>query len=84
VLADTLRTDRHRLHPLRPDSPETAGLRAVSRARKALVEQRVAVANELRANLQVAFPGAAMLFAEVDSPICLAFLRRFPSVERAA
>jgi len=84
VLADVLRTDGHRLHPLRPDSPETAGLRAVSRARKQLVDQRVALANQLRANLEVAFPGAAGLFAEVDSPIALRFLARFPSAERAA
>jgi transposase len=84
LLADVLRTDGHRLHPLRPDSPETAGLRAVSRARKQLVDHRVALANELRANLEIAFPGAACLFAEVDSPIALTFLGRFPSAERAA
>jgi transposase len=84
VLADVLRTDGHRLVPLRPDSPETAGLRAVSRARKQLVDHRVALANELRANLEVAFPGAVSLFAEVDSPIALRFLGRFPSAERAA
>jgi transposase len=84
VLADVLRTDGHRLHPLRPDSPETAGLRAVSRARKQLVEARVALANALRANLEVAFPAAGNLFAEVDSPIALRFLGRFPSAERAA
>jgi len=84
VLADVLRTDGWRLHPLRPDSPQTAGLRAVSRARKRLVDHRVALANELRANLEVAFPGAVSLFAEVDSPIALRFLGRFPSAERAA
>jgi transposase len=84
VLADALRTDGHRLVPLRPDSPETAGLRAVSRARKQLVQARVALANELRANLEVAFPGAVSLFAEVDSPIALRFLGRFPAAERAA
>ena len=84
VLADTLRTDGHRLTPLHPDSPETAGLRAVSRTRKSLVATRVALANELRANLEVAFPGAVELFAEVDSPIALRFLGRFPSAERAA
>jgi transposase len=84
VLADVLRTDGHRLRPLRPDSPETAGLRAVSRARKQLVEARVALANALRANLEVAFPAAVNLFAEVDSPIALRFLGRFPSADHAA
>jgi transposase len=55
-----------------------------ARARKSLVATRVALANELRANLEIAFPGAARLFSDVDSPIALAFLRRFPSVTQAA
>ena len=56
----------------------------VSRARRSLVATRVALANELRANLEISFPGAATLFSDVDSPIALAFLRRFPSVTQAA
>lgn len=84
VLADVLRTDGHRLACLQPDSPATAGLRAVSRARKQLVQTRVALANQLRANLELAFPGAVDLFGELDSPIALRFLGRFPSAERAA
>jgi hypothetical protein len=73
---------RHRLAPLCPDAPETTALRVVSRARKSLVATRVALANELRANLEISFPGAATLFSDVDSPIALAFLRRSPSVTR--
>jgi len=82
VLADALRTDGHRLAPLCPDAPQTTALGVVSRARKSLVATRVALANELRANLEISFPGAATLFSDVDSPIALAFLRRFPSVTR--
>jgi hypothetical protein len=59
-------------------------LRVVSRAHKSLVATRVALANELRANLEISFPGAATLFSDVDSPIALALLRRFPSVTQAA
>lgn len=43
VLADALRTDRARLRPLVPDSPEALALRAAVRARKDLVAQRVAI-----------------------------------------
>jgi hypothetical protein len=43
VLADTLRTDRHRLRPLTPDSPATQTLRATVRARRDLVAHRVAL-----------------------------------------
>jgi transposase len=83
VLADTLRTDRARLRPLTPDSPATIALRRACRARKDLVSHRVAVANQLRAHLRNAFPGAIGLFADIDSVISLAFLTRFDTQDRA-
>jgi transposase len=83
VLADTLRTDRARLHPLLPDAPATVALRQTCRARKDLVAHRVAVANQLRAHLMIVFPGAVGLFADLDSPISLAFLTRFDCQDRA-
>jgi len=84
VLADVLRSDGHRLASLTPDSSATIGLRALVRARKDLVKHRIALGNQLRANLLTAFPGAVGLFAEIDSPISLTFLTRFPCAERAA
>jgi transposase len=83
VLADTLRTDRARLRPLIPDTPATISLRRACRARKDLVSHRVAVANQLRAHLRSAFPGAVGLFADIDSPVSLRFLARFESQDRA-
>lgn len=83
VLADTLRTDGHRWKPLRPDHDDTRALRALCRSRKDLVETRVQIVNQLRANLEMAFPGAIGLFSKPDSPITLAFLRRFPNAEKA-
>ena len=82
VLADTLRTDRARLRPLEPDAPATVTLRSAVRARRALVAHRVAACNQLRAHLQGCFPGAVGLFAELDSPISLAFLARFGCQDR--
>jgi transposase len=84
VLADVLRTDRARLRPLVPDAPPTIALRAAVRARKDLVAHRVAACNQLRAHLQVAFPGAIGLFSQLDSPISLAFLASFPGQDAAA
>jgi len=83
VLADTLRTDRARLRPLTPDAPATVTLRRTCRARKDLVAHRVAVANQLRAHLRNAFPGAVGLFADLDSEISLTFLTRFDTQDRA-
>jgi transposase len=79
VLAELARTDMHRLRLLEPDSDETKALRALTRTREDLVEQKVALANQLRAQLDAFWPGAKRIFADVDSPICLAFLERYPS-----
>jgi transposase len=79
VLAELARTDAHRFRMLVPDSDATKALRALSRARADLVGQRVALANQLRAQLECFWPGAATVFADLDSPIALAFLRRYPS-----
>ena len=84
VLADTLRTDGHRWKPLRRDTEATRALRALCRSRKDLVETRVQMLGQLRANLELAFPGAIGLFTKPASAISLAFLRRFPTAARAA
>jgi transposase len=79
VLADVLRTDHRRLIPMSADSPETKVLRALTRTRKDLVEARVALVNQLRAQLELCFPGAVGLFAKLDSDVSVAFLRRYPT-----
>jgi transposase len=83
VLADVVRTDVRRLRPLVCDAPGTSALRSTVRARKDLVAHRVATANQLRAHLQTVFPAATTLFADIDSPITLAFLDRFSSQDAA-
>jgi transposase len=83
VLADAVRTDARRLRPMERDSDQTAALRSTVRARRDLVGHRVAAANQLRAHLQLVFPGATALFAEIDSEITLAFLGRFTTQEQA-
>ena len=83
LLADLLRTDGHRFRPLRPLADETRALRALVRGRDDLVTQRVALANQLRALLERFWPGAAAIFADVDSPIALAFLARYPTPQSA-
>jgi transposase len=82
-LAELARTDHHRFRVLAPDSEETKALRVLTRAREDLVETRVALANQLRAELEAFWPGAAAIFADVDSPISLAFLERYPSPQDA-
>lgn len=82
VLADTLRTDRARLRPLRPDTEATQTLRRTVRARRELLGHQIALANQLRAHLQAVLPCVVGLFADLDSPISLRFLARFDTQER--
>jgi transposase len=84
VLADALRTDAGRWHPVQPDTPATQALRMLVRARQDLVGHRIAVHNQLLAVLQHNFPGAIGLFSQLDLPISLRFLRRFPTEGKAA
>ncbi len=83
LLAELVRTDRARFRVLAPSDPETAALRRLVRTRDELVTERTRLANRLRGLLEDAWPGAAEIFARVDSPIALDFLERYPSPRAA-
>ena len=57
VLCELARTDHHRFRVLEPDADQTKALRALTRAREDLVKCRVAVGNQLRAELERFWPG---------------------------
>ena len=84
ILADVLRTDGHRFRPLRAPSDQTKALRAAVRTRDDFVDTRVQLANQLRSLLESFWAGAVEIFADVHSPIALAFLDRYPTPESAA
>jgi transposase len=84
MLADLLRCDGHRFRALEPQSDEIRALRALVRTRDDLVAERVALANQLRSLLETFWPGAAQIFADIDSPIALAFIDRYPTPQSAA
>ena len=79
VLCELARTDQHRFRVPEPDLDATKAIRALTRAREDLVGARVALANQLRAELERFWPGPVGLFSDLDSPISLAFLARYPS-----
>ncbi len=80
-LADLLRTDLHRLRPLRPLDLPTRELQALIRLRDDHVAARVAATNQLAALLGQHWPGAATIFGRLDSEIALRFLERYPTPE---
>ncbi len=79
VIAEYLRLRAHKLKATAPYSDETKALRTVVRARGDLVEMRVAATSQLSALLDAHWPGAKAIFADVESPISLEFLTRFPT-----
>lgn len=84
LLADVLRTDGHRFKRLAPNSDALKALRALVRTRDDLVAERIALANQLRALLESFWPGATAIFTDIDSPIALDFVLRYPTPESAA
>ena len=84
VIAEYLRLRYHRLAPAVPYSGQTRALRTVVRTRDELVDLRVAATNQLAALLEVHWPGANAVFADVESPISLEFLTRYPTPAAAA
>jgi transposase len=83
VIAEYLRLRHHRLQVAPPYSAETRALRTVMRTRDDLVDMRVAATNQLSALLDAHWPGAKAIFADVESPIALDFLTRYPTALHA-
>ena len=84
VIAEYLRLRQHRLRVATPYSEDTRALRTVVRTRTDLVDMRVAATNQLAALLDDHWPGAKVVFADVESPISLEFLTRYPTPASAA
>jgi transposase len=68
VLCELARTDSDRFRVLEPDGDQTKALRALTRGREDLVHARVALTNQLRAELERFWPGPIGLFQKLDSP----------------
>jgi transposase len=84
VIAEYLRLRQHKLRVAAPYSGQATALRTVTRTRGDLVDTRVATANQLTALLEAHWPGASVIFADIDTPIALAFLARYPTPATAA
>jgi transposase len=83
VLADMLRHQHDQWRPLATPSPVLAELTAVSRDRQRVLEIQVDTENRLRAILEAYHPAPLHLFSSLDRDITLAFIRTYPTPERA-
>lgn len=78
LLADLLRTDRHRFAPWRPDAPLTRQMRALVSRCLFLTRSNVRLVNRLRAVLLRYYPAAVDLFASLDGVVTWSSCGRSP------
>jgi transposase len=78
-LGDALRTDGHGWRQLQPLDPLIHELRLLCRDEMALIEQRTALVNHLRAALRDYYPAALEAFDDWTKPFTWQFIERFPT-----
>jgi transposase len=78
-LADALRMEGATWRQLQPDDPLTVELRLLCRDEMALIEQRTAFVNQLRATLREYYPIALEAFDNWMLPSAWAFVEAFPT-----
>lgn len=78
-LADALRVDGHAWKRLLPEDPLIAELRLLCRDEIALIEQRTALINALRAALREYYPTALAAFEDWTKPSPWQFVLQFPT-----
>lgn len=80
MLADLVRTDRHKHRPLAEDSQLAEAIKVLARSHKSLIWTRQQLGNQLRSSLREFYPGALEAFGdrlcEADS---LALLKQAPT-----
>ena len=83
LLANILRTDRHRFSSILPDSEQAQELKMLTRDHQELIRQRTRLTNQVIACLKAYYPTALDLFSKISCQTALDFLETFPSLEKA-
>jgi transposase len=79
VLAEFLRTDHGHLRPLLPNSAEAQELKLLTTDHQRLVRQQTRLINQLTVTLKEYYPRVLEMFSELNSPVALEFLKRYPA-----
>ena len=82
LLLDLITRHRDRLRPLRPDSAPTRKLQALVEHRRQLVEQRTAQTNRITDLLKLYFPQILGWLDKIGSPMAVALLQRWSTLEQ--
>jgi len=83
MLADLVRTDRHKHRLLAEDSEQAEAIRVLARSHKSLIWTRQQLVNQLRDSLREFYPGALEAFGKhLDHADSLALLKQAPTPAR--
>ena len=82
VLADLVRTDRHKHRPMAKDSELAEAIKVLVRAHHGLIWTRQRQVNVLRNTLLAFYPGALAAFDDLDSADAVAILAQAPVPSR--
>lgn len=83
VLANFLRTDRDSMRELLPSSDLAREIKILVQDRESLVRMKTRLINKLTAALKSYYPKALELFGDIQSHSALAFLREYPTPDKA-
>lgn len=73
-----------RIRRLEPDNPVVEELKTLSRDQLGLIKQRSRVLQQLTAGLKAYYPLALSLFSQLNQPVTLDFLARYPNPDALA
>jgi transposase len=80
VLRDLVQMHPDKLHALEPQDPATVKLTGLVEARRAMVDRRTALLNELTSLLKSYYPQALAVLGKLDTELAVRFLRRWPDL----
>ncbi len=81
LLLDILQHHRRHLRPLTPDTTEIRKLQLLVADRRNLVEEKSRQKNRLSDRLKQYYPQVLQWFDDLDAPVALDFLERWPTLE---
>ena len=83
LLQEWLELHGDRLRMWQPDTEQTRSLQWLTEERRKFVGDQTKYAQRLRAQLQLYFPQVLGWFDDIDAPLVLDFLQRWPTLEEA-
>lgn len=78
VIANILRTDKNHFKPILPNSDSARELKILTQDEQNLIRLKTKLVNQLQACLKDYYPTALELFSEIDQPVTLDYLLKYP------